>query len=53
MPSFSALLAKSSFYELGDKGPSLGSILLNKFPDEVIFLVSPGFFPEKFRFVVV
>jgi len=53
MPSLPALLTKSSFNKLGDKGPSLGSILLNKFPDEVIFLVSPRFFPKKFRFVVV
>lgn len=53
VPPFSALLPEPPLHELGDEGPPLWAILFNKFPDEVILLVSPRFFPEEFRFVVV
>lgn len=45
VPALSALLSKSALYKLGDERPSLRPIFFNKFPDKIIFLVSPRLFP--------
>ena len=41
MPAFSTLFAESALDKLSNKGPTLRPILLNQFPDQVIFLFCP------------
>lgn len=53
MPSLAALFPQPALHELGDEGPALRPILFNKLPDEIVLLLSPGFFLKEFISVVV
>ena len=47
VPPLSALLAQPPLNELGDEGPTLRSMLLNQFPNQVILCFSPRFLAKK------
>ena len=53
VPPLPALLPQPPLHELGNEGPPLRTILLDKLADQVILFLRPRLFPEKFGPVVV
>lgn len=53
VPTLAALLTEPSLDKLGNERPSLRTVLFDQFTDEVVLLLSPRLFPQKFRFIIL